>query len=288
MLRRLIGEDVDLRWQPRIGLWTVRLDPTQVNQILANLCVNARDAIAGVGRITIETANAALDEAYCAAHAGFVAGEYVRLVVSDDGAGMEKAVLDNLFEPFFTTKRQGEGTGLGLATVYGIVKQNNGFINVYSEPGQGSTFSIYLPRYLGTGAPAEAPAAPGVIVRGHETVLLVEDEPTMLRVTGMALVNLGYEVLAAAMPAEALRIAESHPGPIDLLLTDVVMPGMNGRDLVERLRARRPGLACVYMSGHTADIIAHRGILEEGVLFIQKPFPIAALAAKLREALTPA
>jgi len=283
----LIGEDVDLRWQPRTDLWTVRLDPTQVNQILANLCVNARDAIAGVGRITIETANAALDEAYCAGHAGFVAGEYVRLVVSDDGAGMEQAVLDHLFEPFFTTKRQGEGTGLGLATVYGIVKQNNGFIDVYSEPGQGSTFSIYLPRYLGAGAPAEAPAVPGAIVRGHEMVLLVEDEPAMLRATGMALVNLGYEVLAAAMPAEALRIAESHPGPIDVLLTDVVMPEMNGRDLAERLRARRPGLACLYMSGHTADIIAHRGILEEGVLFIQKPFPIAALAAKLREALTP-
>ena len=288
MLRRLIGEDVDLAWRPGALLWPVMMDPGQVNQILVNLCVNARDAIAGVGRITIETGHAAIDDAYCAAHAGFLPGEYVRLVVSDDGAGMEQAVLDHLFEPFFTTKRQGEGTGLGLATVYGIVKQNNGFINVYSEPGQGSAFSIYFPRHAGAGAMAEAPAPPGVIVRGHETVLLVEDELSLLRATGMALINLGYEVLAAPTPAEALRIAEEHPGVIDVLLTDVVMPGMNGRELAERLRARRPGLACVYMSGYTADVIANRGVLEEGVLFIQKPFPIAALAAKLREALTPA
>jgi len=198
---------------------------------------------------------------------------------------MDRQVLSHLFEPFFTTKRVGEGTGLGLATVYGIVKQNDGFINVYSEPDHGSTFNIYLPRYTG---PIEA-AGPGRPVappsRGHETVLLVEDEGAMLRVATTTLAGLGYQVLAAETPGDAIRLAESHTGRIDLLLTDVVMPEMNGRELAVRLQARFPGLRCLFMSGYTANVIAHRGVLDDGVLFIQKPFSVAELATRVREAL---
>jgi PAS domain S-box-containing protein len=285
MLQRLIGENVDLRWQPGAGLWRVRVDPTQIDQIVANLCVNARDAIANVGKLSIETGNCTLDDAYCAAHPAVVPGDYVRLAVSDDGCGMDKETQSHLFEPFFTTKATGKGTGLGLATVYGIVKQNNGFINVHSEPGSGTTFTIYLPRLSGEARQAGTKGSEGGALRGHETVLLVEDEPAILRLTKLLLERLGYSVLAACTPGEAIRLAREHPGEIHLLMTDVVMPEMNGRDLAKNLLRLYPSIRRLFMSGYTADVIASHGVLDEGVNFLQKPFTVEDLAAKLREAL---
>ena len=285
MLRRLIGEDIALAWLPAEGLGPVKVDPSQVDQILANLCVNARDAIGGVGKVTIETANIVFDAAYCADHPGYVAGEYVRLAVSDNGCGMDKATVAQIFEPFFTTKGMGEGTGLGLATVYGIVKQNHGFINVYSEPGHGTTFTLYLPRHAGeaaatgTATAAEPPRSSG------ETVLLVEDEPAVLAIARIILERLGYAVLTAGTPSEAIRLAGAHAGEIHLLITDVVMPEMNGLDLERRLLSLHPKLKCLFMSGYTADVIAHHGVLKAGVNFIQKPFSMGDLAAKVRTTL---
>jgi two-component system sensor histidine kinase EvgS len=285
MLRRLIGEDIELRWLPEGGLWAVRMDPTQVDQILANLCVNARDAIAGVGRISIETDNVRFDRDYCADHAGFIPGEYVMLAVSDNGQGMDKETLANLFEPFFTTKELGRGTGLGLATVYGIVKQNEGFINVYSEPGRGTIFKIYLPRQAREAEGSEVPACAEVAGGTGETVLVVEDEAAVLKLACRVLADLGYTVLSAATPVEALGQAEAHGGRIDLLITDVVMPQMNGRELAERLRERHGPLRVLYMSGYTANTIAHHGVLEAGVAFMEKPFSRQALARHVRQAL---
>ncbi len=285
MLRRLIGENIDLRWHPGAGLSPIKVDPNQINQVLANLCVNARDAIEGIGHITMETADVSIDEAYVEAHPGAAAGRFVRLTVSDDGCGMSPEVMSHLFEPFFTTKRLGEGTGLGLATVYGIVKQNEGFILVSSEPGQGTTFEICLPRWEGHVAVVQTDGPSAPLPGGREVVLLVEDEPTMLRAAQSALTSLGYTVLSAPSPAAALHLAYGHSGPIDVLLTDVVMPEMNGRDLAAQLKAARPDLVCVYMSGYTANVIAHRGVIDEGVHFIQKPFTMAALADKMREAI---
>jgi signal transduction histidine kinase/ActR/RegA family two-component response regulator len=285
MLRRLIGEDIELLWKPTGKLWPVNMDPAQINQILANLVVNARDAIAGVGTITIETGQVAFDETYCEAHSGFVAGQYVLLAVSDDGCGMDKETLAQLFDPFFTTKPPGQGTGLGLATVYGIVKQNHGFINVYSEPGRGTTFKIYLSRHRGDRADTDDTREPGVVPTGTETVLLVEDEEALLKLGARQLERLGYIVLAAASPYQALQLAGEYASNIQLLMTDVIMPGMSGRDLCQQLSALRPGLKCLYVSGYTANVIAHHGVLDEGVHFLQKPFSREALAAKLRETL---
>ncbi len=287
MLGRLIGEDIALLWKPANSLWPVNMDPAQIDQILANLVVNARDAIAGVGKITIETGRADFDESYCETHTGFIPGRYVLLVVSDNGCGMDKEVLAQLFDPFFTTKPQGRGTGLGLATVYGIVKQNHGFINVYSEPGQGSTFRIYLPRHAAdqTGASPTPTPAPAIAPTGAETVLLVEDEAALLKLGKQLLERLGYTVLAAGSPNQALELAGAHAGVIHLLLTDVIMPEMSGRDLWQRLGALRPGLKCLFMSGYTANVIAHHGVLDDGVHFLQKPFSREALANKLREVL---
>ena len=285
MLRRLIGEDIDLAWLPGAGLWSVRMDPSQLNQILANLCVNARDAIADVGKITIETRNITFDEAYCATHPGFTPGAYVLLAVSDNGSGMDKEIQSHLFEPFFTTKGIGRGTGLGLATVYGIVKQNEGFINVYSEPDKGSSFRIYLPRHTGPalGAPK---AKDGATPKGRgETVLVVEDEAAILKLTKKILERLGYRVLTAGAPAEAIALTGRPGTQIHLLITDVVMPGMNGRELADRLRQMHPGLKYLFMSGYTADAIAHHGVLDQGVLFIQKPFSASDLARKVQQAL---
>ena len=287
MLRRLIGEDIDLAWLPCGRLWPVMMDPGQVDQILANLCVNARDAIGGVGKMTIETGHAVLDRAYCDAHAEAIPGEYVLLAVSDDGHGMDQETMGRLFEPFFTTKPVGQGTGLGLATVYGIVKQNNGHINVYSEPGKGTTFRIYLPRHVDV-SQAEEEARPEAATaprRGHETILLVEDEPTVLGVGTRILEGAGYTVLAAGSPGEALRLAGEHNGEIHLLITDVVMPEMSGKELAERLSAGRPAIKCLFMSGYTANVIAHQGVLDEGVEFVQKPFTNDQLAAKVRQVL---
>jgi len=285
MLRRLIGEDIDLAWMPGHNLGKVKIDPAQIDQILANLMVNARDAIDGVGRVTIETENVAFDQAYCADHPGFVPGQYVLLAVSDDGRGMDKDILDKIFEPFFTTKGVGRGTGLGLATIYGIVKQNEGFINVYSEPGQGATFRIYLPRFPDEAVEAQAAQTAGPLRGGTETVLLVEDEETILNLGRTILEGLGYRVLTAGAPSQAVRLAEEHPGAIDLLITDVVMPEMNGRDLAEKIKSIRPELKCLFMSGYTANVIVHRGVLAEGVRFIQKPFSMRDLAEKVRQVL---
>lgn len=285
MLRRLIGEDIQLSWQPKAELWPVNVDPSQIDQILANLCVNARDALAGVGKLVIETGTCVIDSNYCATHADVVPGEYVRLAVSDNGCGMDKDTLAHIFEPFFTTKAVGEGTGLGLATVYGIVKQNNGFINVYSEPGQGTTFTIHLPRYTVTAEQAQDADLVKPVPRGRETILVVEDELTILELITPTLENLGYTVLAANKAGDAVNSAKEHTGDIDLLITDVVMPEMNGQALARNLWPLHPQMKRLFMSGYTTDIIAHHGVLDEGVHFIQKPFSTQELAMKVREVL---
>lgn len=285
MLQKLIGEDIQLAWRPGQNLWPVKMDPAQIDQILANLSVNARDAITGTGEITIETRNMAADGSYCADHPGLVPGEYVLLAVSDSGCGMDKDIRDRLFEPFFTTKETGKGTGLGLAMIYGIVKQNNGFIEVESEPGRGATFRIYIPRHIGAseGLQEESPEAP--IERGSETVLVVEDDKALLDMGRTMLEQLGYRVLAASLPDEAVRQAKECPAALDLLVTDVVMPGMNGHELAQTIRSLHPGLGVLFMSGYTANVIAHHGVLDEGIHFIQKPFSYRDLAARVREAL---
>jgi hypothetical protein len=241
MLHRLIGEDIDLAWIPGEAVWPVKIDPVQIDQILANLCVNARDAIADVGKVTIETGNIVFDEDYCRKHAGCVPGEFTMLAVSDDGCGMDAETLENIFEPFFTTKESDKGTGLGLASVYGAVRQNRGVINVYSEPGRGTTFRIYLPRHTAPAA-EETDPGPHSAQRGIETILLVEDEPILLNVIATMLEQAGYKVLAAGTPGEAIALARDHAGGIHLLLTDVVMPEMNGRDLAKNLLSLYPDL----------------------------------------------
>ncbi|MGO9018489.1 MAG: PAS domain S-box protein [Syntrophobacteraceae bacterium] len=285
MLRRLVGEDIDLLWAPELNLWKVKIDPSQVDQILANLVVNARDAISGVGAITMITGNVVIDDSNRAETPEFIPGEYVLLTVSDTGAGMSQEVRENIFEPFFTTKEVGKGTGLGLSTVYGIVKQNDGFIYVASEPAKGTTFKIYLPRLEAETAQVPSEEATGKRPTGTETILLVEDDEAILNLSKIILENLGYTVLAAQAPADAIRLAEEHSADIHLLITDVVMPEMHGRELAEKLSAIRPNLKCLYISGYTADVIAHRGILDEGVNFIQKPFLSYDFAARVRQVL---
>jgi CheY-like chemotaxis protein len=285
MLQRLIGEDIDLAWRPGENIWPVKMDPSQIDQILANLCVNARDAIADVGKITIETGRAEFDAAYCNDHVGFFPGEYVLLAVSDDGCGIKPEMLDNIFEPFFTTKESGKGTGLGLAMVYGVVKQNNGFINVYSEPGQGTTFRIYLPPHRAKTDTCPDKGAVRSAEGGDETILIVEDEPAILDMTAKMLERLGYRVMAAGTPGEAVDLAQAYCGRIDLLISDVVMPEMNGRDLANNLLHYYPDLKRLFMSGYTANVIAHHGVLEKGINFIQKPFSQKDLGAKVRESI---
>ena len=284
MMQRLIGENIDLQWCPQQPSATVKIDPTQLDQLLANLCVNARDAVGEIGRVTIETGRAVLDREYCETHAGFRPGDFAVLAVSDNGVGMDSEVLSHIFEPFFTTKGLGRGTGLGLATVYGIVKQNDGFINVYSEPGKGTTIRIYLPRQESPGdRPAPRPGDELPLGRG-ERVLLVEDDPTLLDMTSIMLDQLGYRVLSAAGPGQALELAAAGE-KIDLYLTDVVMPEMNGRELARRLAELRPGCRGVFMSGYTSNVIVHNGVLDDGVYFVQKPFSLQELALTLRRAL---
>lgn len=284
MLRRLIGEDIDLQWKPGPGVWPVKMDPSQIDQVLANLAVNSRYAIEGVGTLAVETANVTFDEDYCRTREGGTPGDYVMLAVSDTGAGMDRETLDHLFEPFFTTREVGKGTGLGLATVYGIIRQNGGFIDVYSKPGQGATFRIYLPRAW-KAVPVEAGPIAGKNLGGNETVLLVEDEQSILKMGKRILDRYGYQVLAASSPEEALRMARDHPGPIHLLITDVVMPQMSGKDLKDQLQVIKPGFKCFFMSGYTRDIIARRGVLDEGIDFLEKPFSVKTLAEKVREVL---
>lgn len=285
MLRRIIGENIYLDWQPEASLWLVVMDPSQIDQALANLCINARDAISGVGNIVIATENCCLDKSYGFNYAGRFSGDYVRLSVSDDGCGMDKETLGHIFEPFFTTKGVNRGTGLGLATVYGVVKQNNGFIFAISEPGQGTTITIYLPRYMGNGKQLLVKNPVELVLNGQETILVVEDEPAILEVTTTILEMQGYEVLVASNPGEAISLAMEQPGDLHLLLTDVIMPEMNGWDLSKRILSIYPNLKTLFMSGYTDNIIAHQGVLDERTHFIQKPFSLINLATKVREAL---
>ena len=285
MLQRLLGETVRLEFTPGKSLGAIRMDPSQFDQILANLCVNARDAVGKAGRLVIETADVVVREGDAAAGPDSAPGEYVLLQVSDDGCGMDAETRSRLFEPFFTTKAIGKGTGLGLATVYGIVRQNRGFITVSSAPGRGTTFRIYFPRCAAPAAPPDAAASRASSAGGRETVLLVDDERLILEVTANMLLSLGYRVLTAASPGEALRVAGEHRGEIHLLLTDVILPEMNGRDLANNIGALCPGIRRLFMSGHTDDLIAHHGVLEDGVHFLAKPFGLSDLARKTREAL---
>jgi len=284
LLRRLIGEHIALVTVLAPDLGRVKADPNQLEQVIVNLAVNARDAMPEGGKLTIETANVDLDEGFAQAHLGSVPGAYAMLAVTDTGSGMDATVRAHLFEPFFTTKEVGKGTGLGLATVYGIVKQSDGYISVYSEPGHGSSFKIYLPRVA---TPAGAAAGPqkGGPARGTETVLVVEDEPAVLSLSRRALEAQGYVVLAASDAAAALRVVERHGGMIHLLLTDVVMPGLSGRELADQLAGQRPGIRVLYMSGYPGDAVVQHGTLPTGSAFLQKPFSPDGLARKVRDVL---
>ncbi|MBS1114610.1 MAG: sensor hybrid histidine kinase [Nitrospirae bacterium] len=284
-LVRLIGEDIDLCFYPGNDVGKIRFDPTQFDQILMNLAVNARDAMPEGGRLTIETANVYLDEDYSRKHLEFRPGHYVMLAVSDNGHGMDQKTLLHIFEPFFTTKEVGKGTGLGLATVYGIVKQNGGFIYVYSEPGQGTTFKIYIPRLMEDEKEGREKAGETQVAVSAGTVLLTEDDEMVRRMTAEMLEEIGYTVLVAKTPMEALSLCEKKDTPIDLLLTDVVMPGMKGTELRDKIEALRPGIKVMFMSGYTSNVIVHHGVLQEGVHFIQKPFKINDLSRKVRDAL---
>ena len=285
MLRRLIGEDIEFIWTPSTEAGRVRIDPSQVDQVLTNLVANARDAIDGVGRVTVQTRGVVLSSADCFGRDGVAPGAYAVIDVTDTGRGMDAGTVAHLFEPFFTTKPVGRGTGLGLATVYGIVKQNDGCIEVISELGRGTTVRIFLPSVQAdvTGATTDMPA--GLPQSGHETVLLVEDESAVLRLSKIVLERFGYKVLTAGTPSEAIQLFQTHEGRVHLLVTDVVMPEMNGRELAIRLRETRPELKTLFVSGYSASALAPRGVLDEGVHFLQKPFSLEDLASSVREAL---
>jgi CheY-like chemotaxis protein len=285
MLHRIIGEDIELVSVLAEDLGRVQVDPGQVEQVIINLALNARDAMPRGGKLTIETAKVDLDEAYVNGHVGVKPGRYVRIAVSDTGVGMTTEVRDKIFEPFFTTKEKGKGTGLGLSTVYGIVKQSGGNIWVYSEPGKGATFKVYLPR---VDEPLEEERAKRIeeeLPRGGETVLVAEDDGDVRSLVVQILKKQGYKVLEAANGGEAFMICEKHEGPIDLLVTDVVMPVMSGRELTDRLLLLHPKIKVLYMSGYTDETIVRHGVLEEGVNFFQKPFSMEALVLKVREVL---
>ena len=285
MLRPLIGEDIELVTSLNPALGKVRADPAQIDQIIMNLAVNARDAMPQGGRLTIETTNVELDESYTSKHVTVQPGPYVMLAVSDTGIGMDKETQARIFEPFFTTKEKGKGTGLGLAMVYGIVKQSGGYIWAYSEPGQGTTFKIYLPRVEAGIREAEAERASPSASKGEETVLVVEDEGMLRELSCEFLQSGGYTVLEAGNGAEAIEISKRHQGPIHLLMTDVVMPGMSGRELAQRLPDHRPGMKVLYVSGYTDDTVLRNGLLEPGTAFLQKPFTRDSLVHKVRDVL---
>jgi CheY-like chemotaxis protein len=279
-----LGEDIDLAIRIAPGLYQVKADPSQIEQVIMNLAVNARDAMVDGGRLTIETANVTLDDNYGQQrHIAFTPGDYVMLAVTDTGTGMDEATKARLFEPFFTTKELGKGTGLGLATVYGIVKQSGGYVWVYSELGKGTAFKVYLPKVRGVTDVAKPDHAAKPLATGTETILLVEDSESLRELNREMLTSLGYDVLSAENGASAIQIAESHKSVIHLVLTDVVMPGINGRELVDRLIGIRPDLKIMYMSGYTDDVILHRAILKPGIAFLQKPFSKEELAARIRE-----
>jgi PAS domain S-box-containing protein len=288
LLRRLIGEDIHLVWTPGANLHSIKIDPAQVDQILANLCINARDAIDGVGKITLETRNVTVDSDFCTEHVDALPGNYVMLTISDDGRGMDAETLAKIFEPFFTTKDRSKGTGLGLSTVYGIAKQNTGFICVTSEVGKGTTFNLYLPE-VAARAEKTTNRSAGEVPRGqNKTVLLTEDNQPLCRIIQWFLKDLGYNVLAAETPTEALKLAKQTPDEIHLLLTDVVMPVMDGHQLAQQIEEIKPGVRILYMSGYTADVIAEHGVLDQNVAFIAKPFTRNDLASKLHSILTDA
>jgi len=288
MLTRMIGEDIDLVMTPGKSLWSVRADAGQIEQVIMNLAVNARDAMPSGGKLTIETANITLDEEYARVHAPLNAGDYVMVSINDTGAGMDAETQSHIFEPFFTTKGT-KGTGLGLSTVYGIIKQSGGYIWVYSEVGRGTTFKIYLPRVPSIEEPAmhtiAAPAQFQKVEPGTETILLVEDEANLRYLARQYLEKQGYRVIEAADGAVAMQIAVAHEGVIHLLLTDVIMPGMNGRELAQRISEIRPNLKVLYMSGYTENVIGQDGTLDAGVRLLQKPFNLRDLKSKVREVL---
>lgn len=286
MLRRLLGEDVKLGTALASDLGRVKADPSQVEQVILNLAVNARDAMPMGGQLTIETANVELDAAYAREHMSGVEGRFVMLAVSDTGTGMDAETKARIFEPFFTTKAAGKGTGLGLATVHGIVEQSGGNVWVYSEPGRGTTFKVYLPRVDELAAEPEAAAAPTGPRAGAETILVVEDNPSIRRLVRTVLGRHGFTVLDAGEPAEALALAARHAAPIALVVTDVVMPGMSGSELVRQLQAAQPDLLVLYMSGYTDDAVVNHGVLEADVAFLQKPFTPAGLLDKVHAVLT--
>lgn len=288
MLCRLLGAEIDLKVIPGADLWQVKMDPSQVDQILANFAVNSRDAITGNGHMEIETSNMVLNQDFCTRYPGCKSGEYVVITFSDNGCGMDKPTLERIFEPFFTTKAEGRGTGLGLSTVYGIVKQNNGVIDVESSPGKGTTFRIYIPRTIpevleNTESQSQVPAKN--MHNGTETILVVEDEENILKLYLNILEQHGYEVITAAHPEEALMLCRQHNGDIHLLLTDVIMPEMNGKELSKWIEIVKPGIRTIFMSGYTADVIAHLGVLTDESMFIQKPFSPDKLLRKIRNAL---
>jgi CheY-like chemotaxis protein len=285
LLRRLLGEDIDLVVGPTRDLRHVKADPGQLEQVISNLAVNARDAMPHGGRLTIETQNVEIDEDDARRHGVAVPlGPYVMLSVADSGVGMDEATRARIFEPFFTTKGPGKGTGLGLSTVYGIVQQSHGFIRVDSEVGQGTSFKIYLPQVTEAGG-TDRPEPPVVSSSGTETILLVEDNAGLRKLATRLLEPAGYTVLGAATGEEALRLLEGHEKNVHLLLSDVVMPGMSGRQLAEQLAQPRPGMKVLYMSGYTGDTIVRHGVLEAQVSFLNKPFTAAALLRKVREVL---
>jgi CheY-like chemotaxis protein len=283
MLERLIGENIHLTWLPGKDLWPITMDPLQIDQILANLAVNARDAITSHGVVAIQTANAVLDGAFARVHADRVSGEFVVLSVSDTGKGMPPEVVEHIFEPFFTTKDVGAGTGLGLATVFGIVKQNQGWIEVETEPERGSTFKLFLPRATSApNPPAGAVPPEAALPGGTETLLVVEDVPSILELSSKILRQCGYTVLSAESPEKALGIAAAERGQIHLLVTDVIMPGMSGKDLRDKLQAARPAMKCLFMSGYDKDVFGGHGVRGEGLHFLQKPFSHRELAVLVR------
>ena len=287
MLTRMIGEDIDLVMVPATNLWPIRADAGQIDQVIMNLAVNARDAMPSGGKLTIETSNVTLDEDYARFHAPLRPGDYVMIAISDTGAGMDTDTQSHIFEPFFTTKGT-KGTGLGLSTVYGIVKQSGGYIWVYSEVGRGTTFKIYLPRVASIGEPAAQVAAPveyRKVEPGTETILLVEDEANLRYLARQYLEKQGYKVIEAADGAVAMQIAVAHEAMIHLLLTDVIMPGMNGRELAQRIAEIRPNVKILYMSGYTENVIGHNGMLDAGIRLLQKPFNLRDLKSKVREVL---
>jgi CheY-like chemotaxis protein len=284
ILRRLVGETIELLWVPGGDVGPVYMDPAQLHQVLVNLCVNARDAIVERGRITVETSVRGAGAASGRGCESVFAGEHVLLAVTDDGCGMDAGTVARLFEPFFTTKALGRGTGLGLCTIEGIVRQHGGCVAVDSAPGRGTTIRVFLPRHASIAGPGEA-AGRSIARRGGETILLVEDEPAVLALGARILEGLGYTVLAFGLPGEALAAARRNAGPIHLLVTDVVMPEMNGRDLARNLIAFFPDLRCLFMSGYAANVIAPQGVLAEGVRFLQKPFSREDLASAVRGAL---